>query len=629
MGFLRRVLGGRTPKHQSSAAGQPSGADPATDPNMVRVFDGYGREMFITKQQWKDEVLLVNLKKVKADPDQLYGMLVGALQDGFAADIVSYAEHLWRTDPMPSRGAAVLGVVYMEANRIDDAAHVLEGSIAAHGEDGVVLTNLAKVYSRRGDPARAESTLWHALEVDPNQDNGLGWYAAIQRERGGEAAEIDAFRRVAALPRSWRARLWLARNALEHQDLTAARTLYAEALTQAGKPAPPALLMQMSGDLGNHGHLAEIVDLVEPCFDPAVHGLQVGSNLIKAHRDLGRVDAARRLLGQLYAQKRPDWQQTLNSWDMELAKDDLARKAQTPEEPLSVSVLSLEGPVWTRDGSPFTALLAAKGDDARHVAVFGSTALVAQPSDKPAIRLADGAGRLSRAVPLILAEQIHLLTDAAGIALVPWAQNQGFVLFGRPYEDKDLCDFAAAGEKAPAFVAGVVLDATQSTWKLDLRLLRTTDARRIAEAQVEAPFENPGPAVEQLVEALLSMLAAHADVGSMAPPEWYQVPSGQDFMDYVLRLEQQLAVLCTHIDGLEGGGLYGEHELLDAILRLCVRQPENPTVRMVFAQTLRHMKKARPEILPEYEDKIALLQRDHPLAGDVGQLIEKAIAEAT
>lgn len=628
MSLLRKVFGDKTPERQkATVAGQVFEGDPASDPNMIRVFDGYGREMFITKQQWRDNVLLVNLEKMKTDPEQLYGMLVGALQDGLAADIVSYAEHLWRTDPVPSRGATVLGIVYMEVNRLDDAQRALEGFITAHGEDGVVLTNLAKVHSRRGDQARAESILWHALEVEPNQDNGLGWYAAIQRERGGEAAELEAFRRVATLPRSWRAQLWLARDALAHKDPAAAETLYVQALSRAGSPAPADLLMQMSGDLGNHRHLTEIIRLVEPCFDPVVHGLQVGNNLIKAHCDLGRIEAARRVLSQLYAQKRPDWQQTLSFWDTELARADVAKRAQAAPKPLSVSAMSIEGPLWTRDRSPFAALVPAKRSDTKRIAVFGSTALLAQTPGAPALQLSDAPGRLTRAVALILAEQIHLITDAVGIAVIPWAQNQGFLLFGRPYEDEALGEIVGRGEDGPAFTIAVVLDATQPVWTLDFRVLRMADGRRIAEAQVEASSEHPGPAVEQLTGILLKILTTQAGVRATVAPDWYEVPSGQDLSDYLLRLEQQLVVACMSLDSLKGGGLSGEHEILDGILHLCVRQPASPTVRMVFAQTLRQMQKVRPELLAEYKERIDLLQRDHPLTGSIARPIEKTIAE--
>lgn len=629
MGFFRRILGKKKRDTDPCAgAAQSPHVEPSNDPNMVKVYDGYGREMFITKEQWRDNVLLGNLEEKRDDPDQLYGMLVGALQDGFAADVVPYAEHLHRTDHVLSRGATILGIVYMENDRLDDAERTLQGFLSKHGDDGVVLTNLAKVYSRRGDDARADSTLWHALEVDPNQDNGLDWYAAIHRERGGEAGALDAYRRLAELPRSWRAQLWLARDALQRNDLAAAETLYNEALARAETPPPPDLLMQMSGDLGNSGYLEEITRLVGPHFDPAVHGLQVGNNLIKANLDLGHTDRARHILGQLYAQKRHDWQESLRYWDTELAKADVDRQAGTSQGQLAVALMSVEGPLWTRDGSPFFALLPKKTDHARTIAVLGSTVLLADAPKEPAVQLSDAPGRISRAIPLILAERIQLHSDAMGLALLPWVQNQGFAVFGRPYEDRDMCSLAAKGGRPPDFMIGITVDATQAKWNLLLRLIRTADGVRIAEEQVEADPQGPGSASQRLCRKAEQLLSKHAGVRILRPPEWYRVPSGQDSSDYLLRLEQQLAVTCMHLEFLEGGGLSGEHEILDGILKLCVRQPGNQLVRMVFAQTLRQMHKVRPAILSEYRGKVDLLQRDHPLAGEVGELIRATVSRA-
>ena len=42
------------------------------DPNLVRVFDQYGQEVFLTRQQWRDEVLPANLQGHWNDPDALY-----------------------------------------------------------------------------------------------------------------------------------------------------------------------------------------------------------------------------------------------------------------------------------------------------------------------------------------------------------------------------------------------------------------------------------------------------------------------------------------------------------------------------------------------------------------------------
>jgi len=625
MSFLGRLFG----KKDSAAADAAASAyeDPASNPNMIRLFDGYGREMFVTKEEWRDNVLIGNIEKAINDPEQLYSLLVGALEDGFAADIVPHAEHFQRIDPLPSRGATILGIVYMEVNRLDDAQRVLDEFIAKHGEEGVVLTNLAKVHSRRGDEILAESVLWHALEVDPNQDNGLDWYAAIHRDRDGESAALDAFRRVAALPQSWRAKLWLARDALEHRDLASASALYTEALALAPQPIPTDLLMQMSGDLGNNGYLSEIIRLSEPCFDPSFHGLQFGNNLIKANLELGRAQNARHILDQLYAEKRPDWKQTLDYWDTELAKAGIKQQAKTPPERLSVTMMSIEGPLWTRDGSLFSKLLPLKRDNAPTIAVIGSTALLQQAANRPALQLSDGPGRISRAIPLLFVEQIQLNTDAVGLALIPWAQGHGFALFGKPYDDQSLCNLVSNNNAAQTFVLGFTLDAANTIWKFDFRLIRKSDCQCLATSAVEAAPDNLAPAIEQLVKELFLELETHAGVSMNTVPSWYEVPGGQDASDYLLRLEQQLATTCMNVDILEGGGLSGEREILDGILHLCVRQSTNQTIRIIFAATLRQMKKFRPDILPEYREKILLLQQNHPLSGVVAQLVEETIKE--
>jgi predicted Zn-dependent protease len=214
----------QAPATRLPANASPANTDPRTDPNLIRLFDEFGRELFITKEQWLTSVLPGTLKSNWNNPDQLYGIIVGSLNDGFFHEVLDAAEHLYLIDPVPARGACVYGIVLMKNNCLDQAERVLRSHSEKHGEDGSVLTNLAKVYSARDETQKAEDTLWRALEVDPNQDNGLVWYAAIHRERSGEEAELEALRHVAALPGSWRAQLWLARAALASHDLGKALT---------------------------------------------------------------------------------------------------------------------------------------------------------------------------------------------------------------------------------------------------------------------------------------------------------------------------------------------------------------------------------------------------------------------
>lgn len=599
--------------------------EPSKDPNMIKVFDGYGRELYITKQEWKDKILIGNLEKVRNNPDELYSMLVSAINDGFSKDVVKYAEILHRIDRIPSRGATVLGIVYMDCNRLEDSAEVLTNCIKKNGEEGYVLTNLAKVYSRQGNNEYAESILWHALEIDPNQENGLGWYASIQNERGGEPASLEAYRKVAKLSKSWRAQMWLARSALGKNDIGTAKKLYEESISRAGKPIPADLLMQMSGDLGNSGYLNEIIQFVEPNFDPAYHGILVGNNLIKAYFDLDQLVHARTILDNLYSQRRPDWRETLSFWDTELAKKKILDKSKEPSDIPAISIVSIEGPLWCRDQSPFAALLPRKTDTSIKIAIFGNTNIQHFPSNEARLQLTDSPGRASRAIPLFLAEKIHLSTNATGFALITWAQTQGFAVFGTPHDEQTICELAEKGGISPDIILSVMLNTINPEWEVSVDAIHRLSRTSIGKIITKVVPENPGPTILQLGNDVTEVLVNRAGVNVIPTPEWYVMPDEIASSNYLLRLEQQLAVACENLDFLQGGALQGEHEIIDGILQLSAGAPTNKTFRMIFSETLRQMKKLHPNVVAEFREKVILLQKEHPLDGHVGQLIHDQI----
>jgi tetratricopeptide (TPR) repeat protein len=433
-----------TPAALPPVKGQPATPtvmDPAKDPNMIRVFDAYGREMFVTKEVWRTKVLPGTIESNWNNADQLAGIIIGSMNDGFFADVLEAGKHLHEIDSDPVRSTCIYGILLMKNNRLDQAERVFQQHIEKHGENGSVLTNYAKVYSARHETQKAEEILWHGLELDPNQDNGMGWYFAIHRERGGEEAGLEALRCVATLPGSWRAQLWLARAELKSKNPERAVAYYREVLSRAGKLVPSDLLMTMSGDLGNAGHLPEILQLAEPHFDPAHHGLQVGNNLIKAHVDLGQFDAARRVLDQLYALKRPDWQKALSFWDTEISKANVAANAAMldQQKPLKMAMLAIDGPVWLKPSSAGAELFTAKSPDGVTICFLAGTVERATNSKRIEHQMADDSGRISRALPLFFAEQVDFHTHARVQTLVPWIAEQvgGFMLGGTAWSDAD------------------------------------------------------------------------------------------------------------------------------------------------------------------------------------------------
>jgi tetratricopeptide (TPR) repeat protein len=285
----------------------------------IKLYDANGREYTMSRQDWASKILPGKFKEACYSPDKLHTFLYSCLQDGFFIEVIPYAEHFFQIDNGSIRAATILGIIYLKVGRLDDAQKVFENCNKLHGESGVILVNLAKVYATHGDNNRAEQILWHGLEIDPNQKNGLDWYAAIQRERGGDQGYLDAFRRVASLPRSWFAQLALARDALQHKDIEAAKKLYAIAFERAGRPIPSDLLLSISGELGKNGYEADAVKLVQPLFNPKIHDILVGYNLMAAYYSLKRKRDAERILRQLYALNRHDWQKTLDSWRDKIA----------------------------------------------------------------------------------------------------------------------------------------------------------------------------------------------------------------------------------------------------------------------------------------------------------------------
>jgi hypothetical protein len=97
---------------------------------------------------------------------------------------------------------------------------------------------------------------------------------------------------------------------------------------------------------------------------------------------------------------------------------------------------------------------------------------------------------------------------------------------------------------------------------------------------------------------------------------------------YLLRLEQLLAVRSSGRDGAAIGFLSGEHEILEGNLHQCVAVPHSVNVRVLLARTLLAMKRIRPEILPKFEARVRLLQKEHPLAEPAQGVVQRLFDEA-
>jgi tetratricopeptide (TPR) repeat protein len=292
--------------------GKKSKSEPVVDADgaggKIEVYDQQGNKLLIERSEYRTRILPGTFKDAWGDADNLYSAIVMALNDGFVAEAVAPAERLQDIDTIGERRTTILGIVLMKNNELNRAEQVFSDYLKEH-DSGVVATNLAKLYDQQGRKHESRTTLRRALSIDPNQDNGLEWFAAIARQEGGDDAFLAAMHDIAKEPGSWRAQLWIARDFLEHDDAHSAIQIYKRVLSSANISEDG--IMMISGDLGNNGCIEEIIDLLLPVFDVHAHGIHAGLNLVKACIESHRKHDGLRICDELLSLNRYDLKQKI------------------------------------------------------------------------------------------------------------------------------------------------------------------------------------------------------------------------------------------------------------------------------------------------------------------------------
>jgi tetratricopeptide (TPR) repeat protein len=591
------------------------------------VYDQFGRTVSIGREAWRRDVLLPNLQANRYNPDALNDLIVGALGDDFAADVLDAARFLAETDPQPPRGATVLGVVLLQLRDFEAARAVLESAITRHGENAHLLANLSRALAGLGEQEAALALIWRSLDLEPNDAASLNWLIALVRESGGQAAVLAAYARAAALPGSWRAQLWLARDALERGDLAAAIEFYEEALGRA-RPIPADLLMQLSGDLGNRGHTELLVKLTQPRFDLHAHGLTVGGNLLRAFIELGMFAEARKLLEQLYSQQRPDWRDQLNAWEQKL--DASQKRYGELHAPMDIVLMRLEQPVWARGVLGFDAVLPAKSATAPRIHfVCGSGEAAEDPGNKVISQPTNDLGRLTRALPMFFAEELFLRTGARTAFLLPWMKQGGFILSARPWTRA----FLPPDHTPPDLLVFLHVDARATPWLLKVSIENVQRAATPVVFEQAFSLQTAGRDVlallNDLIPRLTILLALRREeaAASLAMPPPELLPA------YLAGLEQALAIGLAARQADAGQFLYQERSIFDHLVDVAVQGGQLLRPRMLLVNALENQARRRPDIAREYLGKLALIQQQKPmsenserelLARGVQTLVDKA-----
>jgi len=277
------------------------------------------------------------------------------------------------------------------------------------------------------------------------------------------------------------ARVAAAREKLQAKDLPGALAIYEELLAVAGDRAD--VLVAISGDLGAHGHIGEIIELVAPRYDADRHGSAAGLNLLQAYLVTRNADAAQHVLDILFALNRPELEERLHGFSNAIA--ELIHERHAPLDPGAVAevtavpkvgLITISKPIWFYGLEAMVAqVLPSQAGKMRRIAfaqlaVPGAYENLGEALEKPE----DELGRLSRALPLWLAETFYFSTAYAPLAAVGVMNRPGrpaqAMIFATEWTAENLRQLIDTTDGGLDYIIAGALRAVSAGYELVLRV---------------------------------------------------------------------------------------------------------------------------------------------------------------
>lgn len=604
-----------------------------TEDEMIVVFDKYGREVRVTREEWSGKILPEQIEANKDSAEDLYAIIVMGLEDGFVDAVADACDRLMELEDGSERARILKSVVLAKQGDKTGARALLQEYCDRHGATSLLLTNIAKTYD---DSAVHKRLLLDALKLDPNQENALEWYGAIHGEESGEDGFFSAMERIAEIDGSWRAQLWMARVLQTRQQLDDAMALYKHALDVSGNHADA--LAMISGDLGALGLFDEIFDMIAPLYDAEKHGLQVGVNLMEAAIRTGQPEMGETWLKALYALNQPTFKPTLDEYaarlEMAAGKHVEAEQAaeaalQARDEPqegeddqpaapqiqglqvnMPVWYFGLENPEWLLKDAP------EKSDIDIAFIPFADRTM----SDDGMTRQKEAmTGRISRGMQLFLAEEIYFHTDARIMNTVPVAVGLGPVISSKDWDIETIRTLVFQGREDPVeyAVTGAIDSAEAGGYDLSVEVWDVQKGEKVWTGDYHFDGTDIARKLVEMRDALVDMLHERGALKKQEPskpafgkPIYNRLNAENMVADYPLSLNSSL-MLTLVVNGLvPADRLWHEREIYNYLLDMALDHPELQVPKVQYVSAIIKALSFDSGVVDEFFDKTMMLLTD-------------------
>ncbi|MBL8729203.1 MAG: hypothetical protein JNM25_12270 [Planctomycetes bacterium] len=586
------------PKPPAAAATPPA----AAGPEFLETTDAFGRRVKLSRADYRTRVLPELLEAHGNDADRLSAVIVQGLRDGFAAELVAAANRLVIVDKDLDRALSVLGVVQRDAGDLDAAEFTMQELLQKRPQSANARVGLAMLAEKRGDTAGCEAKLWEALQLDCNHADAVHCYLQMRHRAVGDQGYRPELDKVAALPGSWRAQLWRARLDLQQGRETEAGDTYRDVIARAGDETDA--LVMASSDLVQGRHHALVDELIVPRFQPGRHHPNVGLALLHHFLATERHVPGAELLHQLhlhYGHMLGDQLQPFTA-----AFDRLRLSRLPPPAPPAanarIGLVRLDRPIWCAGLHDPLWLLPRKDAAAKQVLCL---ALASDGQPKLPAGREEELGRLSRGLPLLLAEHAWLSTPHRGAAWLPMVEQGGWALMGRPWQEEQLAQQLGDAERAQTILVTGVLRADGEQRRIDLWAYDCAARQRVGHAAAEGDAAALGRMLLQLIAELWPSLGGAAghqpSVGDGA--FWHRYTDG---------LAQHAALVATQAGGMPRDRLYGERYVVQWLQQAALQESRWQPGFWLYASGLCVLRQLGSKVPLEHARAVAEIFRQTP-----------------
>ncbi len=583
----------------AAKAGAPAASEP---PATIEAMDAFGRRVRITRDEYRTKILPDLLKAHGNNPEQLTAVILQALRDGLASEVIPAANRLTVVDKDPERALSVLAVVQRDAGELELAEGTLKELLQKRPNSAAARVGLGMLADVRGDAAKAESLLWDALQIDSNHADAVHGWLQLRHRAVGDAGYPAEVAKAVALPNAWRAALWQARLLAQQQRGDEATPIYRSVMECAGSESDA--LVMASADLVQLQRHDLVQELIVPRFQPGRHHPHVGLALLHHYRNRQDHEAGAALLHQMFLHYGHMIGQDLQPFTGEFDRMRIAKlppPAPMPSNP-RIGLYRLDRPIWYAGFEDPTWVLPPKNPDAKHL-LFFSLAVDGQPQ-LPAGR-EDELGRLTRSLPLFLAEHAWLSTPHRGTAVLPMAEQGGWAIMGRPWPEEQLVGQVPENERASSILVTGVLRVEGEKRRIDLWVYDCASKQRIGHAATEGTMPELGRMLLQLMAELWPVFGG---------PAGHKPPVGDEgfWARYADGLGQHAALVVTQAGGMPKERLYGERYITQWLQATALSETRWQPGFWLFASSLAVLHQLGSPVPKEHARMVAELFRQSP-----------------